>query len=139
MRRKAPTKPQSDISRGDKSEPVSIGHELLQLLLKGDQRQTPRPLRYIAAWWGSAVVHLSAIVTGLANSMDILYALIVPSETSNLLAPFGIWFLVYVSVFALIPAYGISRGSVIRYFLSGAALPAFAYGIGAGVISSIGG
>ena len=121
----------------DVSEPISVGHELFQgaiELLKGDQRRLPWPLRYVAAWWGSFVVHSSAIVTGLANSPSILEGL-----PDNLLVPFGFWFLLYVSIFPVISASGISRGSVVRHFLSGVALPALSYGIGAGIISTIGG
>ena len=75
--------------------------------------------RFLSAFWGSATFHLSFLIVSSGA-----YAKIVATIIDNYILLF--LYLLYSTSFALIAAFS-SKGSLVRHFFSGVALPGFTY------------
>ena len=115
-----------------------VGTTIVQLIgdfVKGESNEHGWGWRFLAAWWGSATAILSAYVTSLGEERlkflrEFAAVWVVPSL---------IFATIYASSFALIIAFGVPKGSLLRHFMYGVVLPAVAWVIGATMIGGIGG
>ena len=105
---------------------------LLVEFLRGDGSTHNILSRFLVALWGFLVLHFAIVIVGSAQGhVDIGFI------DLNLL---GLYLLiaivVYSSIFAVIVAFGIRTGSLVRHFVYGAMLPAFTYLV-AGLVSEL--
>ena len=117
---------------------MSTGQSLVQLItdfVRGNgEAHKPLP-RFLAAWWGSTVVHAAALVSSFGEERLKTFR----DQVSEVLGFFLVILIVYAATFALIVALGVTKGSLVRHFLYGVVLPATAWFVGANLIQAIGG
>ena len=100
--------------------------------LRGDGSTHNIASRFFVALWGGLVLHMAIVVVGAAQGhVDIGF---IDLDLFGLFLLIAI--LVYSSVFAMIVAFGIRTGSLVRHFGYGAMLPTFTYLV-AGLVSEL--
>ena len=84
--------------------------------------------KILAAFWGSAVFHFALLLYASGN---------LSTDLEKILRVTGFWgpliIIVYSLTFGLTVAVSKPKRSLVRHFLYGALLPAFAYGLAAGL------
>ena len=116
-------------------EGTPSGMSALKLILefvRGEKSSHGWWPRFLVALWGCFVLHV--VLVGVGSAHDI----IPPGALEPSLYFFPLFgsILVYSAVFAIIVAFGITSGSLVRHFTYGVTLPTFAYLI-AGTISGL--
>lgn len=95
---------------------------ILVELIKGSDSPTAPWRRFLVAVWGCLVFHFSLMIVATGTEGPLSAALRdVRWELIFIAIPF------YSLTFAVIVAVGVERGSLVRYFLYGAWLPAIVY------------
>lgn len=82
--------------------------------------------RFMVAWWGSIVLHLSLIVIGSTSRFSVPILI-----SDDLLPALFLLVVVYSLSFAVIVVHESFKISLVRCFLVGASLPALTYWMGA--------
>lgn len=111
--------------------------EIIRLLdyVKGsDEAKHTQLQRLFAGSWGSLVFHLALwTYTEAHPEINLTEAGgVVLRDTIILFLP------AYSVLFGAIPAYGLPKGSLVRHFVYGVLLPAFAYGLAGTLLNSAG-
>lgn len=101
---------------------------LLETVKASDEK--PDPIwRFATAAWGCAVLHFSLWVYGGGR-------LVVPTVGELDFRVVLILIPIYSSVFGLVVAAGVKKGSLIRHFVYGAFLPTLAYSLAGALLRS---
>ena len=83
--------------------------------------------RFGAAWWGNFVFHLAMAIIASIHNWDSLSDPGFATFSDAVILPTLLFVFVYSALFALVVAFGVPKGSLIRHFLLGVILPLFAY------------
>lgn len=105
------------------STPSQVLGDLIDALINGGDGNHSFLIRLSTAIWGSFVMHLAMI----ARSSALIES--TPDIPAEVYFAIVFVFLIYCGVFGLMVAVGDVRGSIVRHFLLGAFLPAFAYSL----------
>lgn len=106
---------------------------LLDHIKSSGDLEHPRRQRVFAGLWGSLVFHLALWAFTVAHPQVNVEVVAAVSDAALIVLP------VYSAVFGTIVAFGVPRGSLVRHFVYGVLLPAFAYGLAGTLMGVIGG
>ena len=105
---------------------------ILVELVKGSDTPTALWQRLLVALWGSLVFHFSLMIVATGIEGPLYTALRnVRWELISMAIPF------YSVTFAVIVAVGVERGSLVRFFLYGAWLPAVVYFLAGTILMTV--
>lgn len=106
---------------------------LLDHIKGGEVAKHGIPARFLAALFGSLVLHLAMWTYSQVSSEINLTVLgsAIFGQVAIIVFP------LYSAAFGFIVAVGVTRGSLVRHFAYGALLPAFAYGLAGALLGPV--